>query len=125
MDKKINNSVNSTVEILSMSTEKRDALLKTMTSKEFISSANEVVKFVKGAYTSWVKEDKQIMDTCESMLKEDKVESFEERKYFMETMKDMARKIDRKKVLSFIGGLGAMGIILGALIYQNSAHSKI
>ena len=125
MDKKINDNVNSSVEILSMSTEKRDALLKTMTSKEFISSANEVVRFVKSAYSSWAKEDKQIMDTCESMLKEDKVESFEERKYFMETMKDMAKKIDRKKVLSFIGGLGALGIILGALIYQNSAHSKI
>ena len=104
--------------ILDMSVEQRDNLLKTMTSQEFIESAKSVVTFVKDTNSAWTKEDKQIMDTCESMLREGKTESFEERKYFMETMKDIAAKIDKKKIWTGLAAIGGVGLLLWALAHK-------
>ena len=109
------------LKILNMSPEETDDLLKVMTNQAFIVSAQKTIDFIKSTCTLLTKEDKQIMDTCQSMLTNGQIESFEERKYFMEEMKKAAEKIKNKNLWTTAISIGVGAVV--AILYV-ATHKK-
>ena len=63
-------------------------------------------------YEIWTKDDERIISSAENLLKSNSINTFEERKYFMDIMIDFAKKKDRKKLVTLLGS----GVILVALL---------
>lgn len=86
--------------------------LATMTTDEFNVEAKLIIDFC-AKFTKWlIAEDKEILETAKQMLTDGKLESFEERKYFMEIMRDTVAKINKKKALVGLSGAGLIGICI-------------
>ena len=107
-----------------MSDAECDKALQTMSTEQFLYEAQEMIKFFKSAYKNWTVSDQKIIDTCQSILKSGNTESFEERKYFMETMKEAAHHKDIKSAI-IIGASAFAGIgILATIIFKSMSKSQ-
>ena len=112
------------LKVLNMTAEQRDDVIKALTSKEFIATATSIVAFVKGALKVWSSEDKAMFEHCNKMLQEGNFESFEEKKYWMDTMKEISQKIDKKTFWAWVIGIGSVaGAAVGTVLYALS-HKK-
>lgn len=109
--------------LFNMSEAECDKALQTMSTQQFIYEAQNIIKFFKSAYKTWTVSDQKIIDTCQSILKSGNTESFEERKYFMETMKEAAHHKDIKSAItigiSAFAGIGILATIIIKSISKN------
>lgn len=87
--------------------------IKQMPARQWIDEGLQVINIFKDSVKTLTESDKQILDTCQSRLTNGNTESFEERKYFLETMKEFARRKDVKTAIfgAVTAAAAAAGIV--------------
>lgn len=109
--------------LLDMNAAECDKALQTMSTEQFLYEAQAIIEFIKGAHKNWTVSDQKIIDTCQSVLKSGNAESFEERKYFMETMKEAAHNKDIKSAITIgVGAFAGIGILAAIIIKSISKN---
>lgn len=108
--------------LLNMSETECDKALQTMSTEQFLYEAQAIIKFLKSTYKNWTVSDQKIIDTCQSILESGNTESFEERKYFMEKMKEAAHRKDIKSTIIGVSAFAGIGILATIIIKSISKN---